>query len=111
MSDSYRERLLPLVTPPGERIGLLAGWGRFPVVFARTAQQMGLSVQCLGLDGLASPELADICDHYSSVPLGRIGKAIRHFKRRQVSEAVMAGKVEKRVLFDPLAIIKLLPDL
>jgi len=110
MPDSYRERLLPLAACPGTRIGLLAGWGRFPVVFAQTAQQMGFSVQCLGLDGLASDELAEICDHYRKVPLGRLGKSIRYFRRREVSQAVMAGKVEKTRLFDPLALWNLLPD-
>ncbi|SFJ62722.1 LpxI family protein [Planctomicrobium piriforme] len=110
MSDSYRERLLPIVPRAGDRVGLLAGWGRFPVVFAMNAQKMGFSVQCLGLEGMASPELAEICDHYRSVPLGRIGKAVRYFKRRRVLNAVMAGKVEKRLLFDPFAIWRLLPD-
>ncbi|HWL08727.1 MAG TPA: UDP-2,3-diacylglucosamine diphosphatase LpxI [Planctomicrobium sp.] len=111
MSDTYRERLLPITPRPGDRVGLLAGWGRFPIVFARVAQHMGYSVQCQGLDGLASPELAEICDHYSPLPLARIGKAVRYFKRRNVVNAVMAGKVEKRVLFDSFALWRLMPDL
>ncbi|WP_437187919.1 LpxI family protein [Planctomicrobium sp. SH668] len=110
MSDSYRERLLPITPRPGDRVGLLAGWGRFPVVFAQAAQEMGFSVQCQGIEGLASPELIDICDHYSPIPLGKIGRAIRHFRRREVLNAVMAGKIEKRVLFDPFLFWKMLPD-
>jgi len=111
MPESYRERLIPISPRPGERVGLIAGRGRFPVVFARAAQQMGYSVQCQGLDGLASPELVEICDHYATLPLARIGKAVRYFKRRRVMNAVMAGKVEKRVLFDSFAIWRLMPDL
>jgi len=110
MSDSYRERLIPIHPRPGDRVGLLAGWGRFPVVFAQAAQRMGFSVQCQGIEGMASPELMEICDHYRPIPLGRIGKAIRHFKRRDVLNAVMAGKIEKRVLFDPFLFWKMLPD-
>ncbi|WP_437193039.1 LpxI family protein [Planctomicrobium sp. SH527] len=110
MSESYRERLIPITPRAGDRVGLLAGWGRFPIVFAQAAQEMGYSVQCLGLDGLASDELADICDNYRTIPLGRLGKAIRYFKRRDVLNAVMAGKVEKRVLFDPFGIWRLIPD-
>jgi DUF1009 family protein len=110
MPETYRERFLPITPRPGDRVGLLAGWGRFPVVFAEAAQRMGFSVQCLGLEGMSSAELVDICDHFQTVPLARIGKAIRHFKRRNVLNAVMAGKVEKRVLFDPLAVWRLLPD-
>lgn len=110
MSETYRERLLPITPRAGDRVGLLAGWGRFPVVFAQAAQQMGLSVQCQGIEGMYSPELEEICDHFRSVPLARLGKAIRYFKRRNVLNAVMAGKVEKRVLFDPLRIWRLMPD-
>ncbi|QDU39898.1 hypothetical protein Mal4_42510 [Maioricimonas rarisocia] len=93
------------------RIGLLAGWGRFPVVFAEAARAQGYSVHCVGILGLASDELADICDEYRVSPLARVGRAIRFFRRRGISRAVMAGKVEKRVLFDPFRVIRLLPDL
>ncbi|WP_437201715.1 LpxI family protein [Planctomicrobium sp. SH664] len=110
MSDSYRERLLPIQPRRGDRVGLLAGWGRFPIVFAQAARQMGYSVQCIGIDGMASPELGDVCDHFRTAPLARIGTAIKFFKKRNVLNAVMAGKVEKRVLFDPLLFWKLLPD-
>lgn len=110
MTDHYRERLLPITPRAGDRVGLLAGWGRFPVLFAEAAQRMGFSVQCLGIDGMAAPELEDICDHFRTAPLARVGKAIRYFKRRKVYNAVMAGKVEKRVLFDPLLFWRLLPD-
>jgi DUF1009 family protein len=37
--------------------------------------------------------------------------AIRHFKRRGVARAVMAGKIEKRILFDPFRMLRLMPDL
>lgn len=94
----------------GERIGLLAGWGRFPAVFAEAARQQGYSVQCMGIDGLVDPSLADLCDHFKTSPLARLGKAIRYFKRRGVTQAVMAGKVEKRVLFRSFLFWRLLPD-
>lgn len=109
-TSNYRERLLPINPRPGDRIGLVAGWGRFPVVFAEAAERMGFQVQCMGIEGMASPELKDICHHYRSAPLARIGTAIRHFKKRQVFNAVMAGKVEKRVLFAPWLFWQLLPD-
>lgn len=110
-SHAYRERLLPITPRPGDRVGLLAGWGRFPVVFARAAQGMGFSVQCLGIEGMAaSAELSEICDHFQTSPLARIGRAIRFFRKRRVVNAVMAGKVEKRVLFAPHLFWRLLPD-
>ena len=94
----------------GRRVGLLAGGGRFPIEFARAATREGHDVVCLGIAGMAPPELADICRSFRLIPLGRIGAAIRHFKRRRVDSAVMAGKIEKRILFDPFRVFRLLPD-
>ncbi len=110
MSDSYRERILSIPPRPGDRVGLLAGWGRFPIVFAKMAREQGLSVQCIGIEGMVSEELADVCDHFRTAPLARIGRAVRYFQKRRVTQAVMAGKVEKKVLFDPFRLWRLWPD-
>ena len=65
---------------------------------------------CQGVEGMASEELRDVCYRYASVPLGRVGQAIRLFKRHRVERAVMAGKIEKTTLFEPWRILRLLPD-
>ncbi|MBA3314927.1 MAG: UDP-2,3-diacylglucosamine diphosphatase LpxI [Planctomycetota bacterium] len=93
------------------RVGLLAGGGSFPVEFAQAAVREGHDVVCLGIAGMAPAALADICQSFRTIPLGRIGLAIRHFKRRGVQRAVMAGKIEKRILFDPFRVLRLMPDL
>ena len=95
----------------GKRVGLLAGGGRFPVEFAQAAVREGHEIVCLSIAGLGEPELSEICQSHRSVPLARIGLAIRHFKRRRIDHAVMAGKIEKRILFDPFRILRLMPDL
>lgn len=95
----------------GRRIGLLAGGGQFPIEFAHAAAREGHDVVCLGIAGMAPPELEAICRSFRSIPLARIGLAIRFFKRRGVERAVMAGKIEKRILFDPFRILRLMPDL
>lgn len=94
----------------GRKIGLLAGGGQFPVAFARAATNAGHDVYCLGIAGMAPDVLGDVCRSYRTVPLARIGAAIRHFRRRGVDRAVMAGKIEKKILFDPFAIVRLMPD-
>src|SRR5690349_8640348 len=99
------------VTQGKRRVGLLAGGGQFPVEFARAAANAGHEVVCLGIAGMAPPVLADVCHSFRAVPLARIGLAIRHFKRHRVARAVMAGKIEKRILFDPLRVLRLMPDL
>lgn len=102
--------ILPLRPGQGRRIGLLAGWGRFPVHFALEAKRQGYSVQCVGICGMASEELIGLCDRFQWVPMAQIGRAIRFFKRRRVTEAVMAGKVDKKKLFDPMRFFRLVPD-
>lgn len=94
----------------GRRIGLLAGAGRFPLAFAKAAQRQGISVYAVGAMGMASDELADICDHYTIAPIGRLGRAIRHFKRGRIERAVMAGKIDKTVLFRSFRLLRNLPD-
>ncbi len=106
MSDSHDIVAFPVT----RRVGLLAGWGRFPWLFAQAAQRQGHSVRCLGISGLYSTDLAGVCDRFDEVPLARLGRAIRWFRRQGVDQIVMAGKVEKRVLFHPMRVLKLLPD-
>ena len=102
----------PIAAADGKpsRVGLLAGKGDFPLAFARAAQACGHQVHCMGVLGLAPEELGDICHDFRTAPLGRLGKAIRYFNRKKVRRVVMAGKIEKRVLFDPWRWTRLLPD-
>ncbi len=94
----------------GRRVGLLAGAGRFPIAFAEAARQQGHYVHGVGVMGMAPPELREICNSYAETPLARIGRAIRLFQRARIDRVVMAGKIEKTVLFQPFRILRLLPD-
>ena len=98
-------------TRPSTRVGLLAGAGRFPILFAKEARRQGLKVVCVGVLGMASEELIELCHEYYTTPLARVGRAIRLFRRAHVNRVVMAGKIEKTVLFQPWRILRLLPDL
>lgn len=91
-------------------IGLLAGSGRFPILFAQAARRQGLSVACVGIRYEASEELRSLCDRFELVSVSRLGGMIRAFKRMGVSEIVMAGKVHKVVMHTPLRIVRLCPD-
>ncbi len=95
---------------PPMRLGLLAGAGEFPIRFARGARQAGHYVYALGIGGMASEDLAQDCDEFRYAPLARLGKAIRLFRRANVERIIMAGKIEKTVLFHPFRWIRLMPD-
>jgi len=96
-------------TPP-QSIGLLAGAGRFPIIFAEAARRQGIAVHAVGVIGMASDELADVCETYVGVAISKVGKAIRRFKKVGVQRAVMAGKIEKVVLFHPYRWLRMIPD-
>jgi len=96
---------------PPKRVGLLAGAGRFPLAFAEAAHRQGIQVYCVGVAGMADAEaLGSLCHWYTEAPLARLGRTIRLFKRTRIDRVVMAGKIEKTVLFQPFRILRLLPD-
>lgn len=95
---------------PRKRVGLLAGWGRYPIVVAEALKEQGYEVCCLGVRNHADPRLAESCDHFDWLGLGRLGKAIRWFQRHEVNDVTMAGKIHKVVLFQPWLWVRHLPD-
>ncbi len=99
-----------LLNQEPRRVGLLAGAGRFPIAFAEAARAQGHQVFGLGVVDMVSAELEALCHDYGTVPLGKLGRAIRHFRRADVEHVVMAGKIYKTVLFNPFRLFRLLPD-
>jgi DUF1009 family protein len=91
-------------------IGLLAGAGRFPIVFAQKARQTGIPVVCVGVRDAASPELIGLSHRFHWTGIAQLGRAIRCFKREGVHRAVMAGKVLKSAAFTPGRVWRLRPD-
>src|SRR4051794_16967872 len=103
-----RPRALARSTEP--MVGLLAGSGRFPILFAEAASRQGLKVACVGIQYEAPPELREICTTFETVGVAKLGKMIRVFGRQQVRQIVMAGKVTKNVMYTPARILRLCPD-
>jgi DUF1009 family protein len=96
---------------PGlERLGLLAGSGRFPIIVAQEARKLGLPVVCVGIRHEAAPELAGLVKRFYWSGVARIGRMIRCFQREGVTRVVMAGKITKAVMHTPWRIPSLVPD-
>lgn len=93
-----------------QKLGLLAAWGRFPLVIAEALARQGYQTYCLGLKGHADPALADLCADFEWLGLGKVGQACRYFRRHGVHHAMVAGKVHKHILFQPGVCYKHLPD-
>jgi len=93
------------------RIGLMAGWGRYPLVVAEALRRQGCEVYCLGVIGHADPALAKSCDDFRWIGLAKFGSALRYFHRHGITETMMAGKIFKVRLFQRWSWVRHLPDL
>jgi DUF1009 family protein len=104
-----------VLTCPGpadvaQSVGLLAGWGRFPILFAEKARSLNIPVVCVGIRHEAAPALIPLVRRFYWSGLGKIGRTIRCFRNEGVRQVVMAGKIHKTNLFMPWRIVRLLPD-
>jgi UDP-2,3-diacylglucosamine hydrolase len=101
MSESVNQH-----TAADKRIGLIAGSGRFPLIFAQKASQRGYRVYAVGYHDETDLELANHVAEVETLYLGQIKRLLKFFKKHGISEAVMAGAVSKVG-----AITKIRPDI
>ena len=94
----------------GELIGILAGWGRFPMATAEAIRRRGGRVAILTIRHHAEESLEPLADVYGEVGVAEIGKAIDFFRQHGVLRATMAGKIHKKKLFRRFGWLRHLPD-
>ena len=82
-----------------ENIGLIAGKGQFPRLFAQAARDHGARVIAVAHRHETDPALADLVDEIHWIYVGQLGKMIRIFKSAGVHRAVMAGGITRGRLF------------
>jgi UDP-2,3-diacylglucosamine hydrolase len=78
-----------------KKLGLIAGNGRFPLIFAAQAKREGFSLVVVAHRGETLEEIESLADEVTWVYVGQLGKIIRTFKKSGVREAVMAGGIRK----------------
>ncbi|HXV81969.1 MAG TPA: DUF1009 domain-containing protein, partial [Candidatus Binatia bacterium] len=78
-----------------KKLGLIAGNGRFPLIFAEQAAREGYSLVAVAHRGETLEEIEDLLDNVTWIYVGQLGKMIRTFLRAGVTEAVMAGGIQK----------------
>jgi hypothetical protein len=80
-------------------IGLIAGGGRFPILFAESARRAGHRIIAVAHRNETDPALADAVDALTWVKLGQIGHVIDALKTGGATESVMLGAITKRRFF------------
>ncbi|MBI3604136.1 MAG: UDP-2,3-diacylglucosamine diphosphatase LpxI [Nitrospirae bacterium] len=107
-SSQAGKRSLPGPEPigAGERIGLIAGNGRFPIIFADNVRRLGYTVSAVAHLGETAPELEQHVDRIHWVKIGQFGKLLKALKEDGVRQAVMLGGIKKTHVFTTV-----MPDL
>lgn len=99
-------------TASNSPVGIIAGWGSFPIEVAQAIVREGRDVCCIAIKGHASRELESICKDVHWLGVGKVGGHIRYFRRHGVQQVTMAGKLFKSdILFQGSVWLKHLPDL
>jgi len=83
----------------GTCIGLIAGNGRFPIIFAENARQLGYTVSAVAHIGETEPELEKHVEKIHWIKIGQLNKLIQAFKSDGVRHAVMLGGIKKTHVF------------
>lgn len=81
------------------RVGLIAGSGQFPLLFAHAARQAAVRVFAVGFDGETDPALSRYVDEFHMLKLGQLNKLIRAFHNAGITFAAMAGAINKTRLY------------
>lgn len=82
-----------------DKIGLIAGNGRFPLLFAQTVKKQGKDVVAVAHEGQTLSELDQYVDKLLWIKVGQVSKMISFFKEHSVKEVVLAGGINKSMMF------------
>lgn len=93
--------------PVTKKIGLVAGQGQFPRLFAREAMSRGYEVVIIGIKRYTDDSLSRDSSHFYWIKLGELTRLIDIFKKEGVREAVLAGKIPQKVVLKDLALDRL----
>ncbi len=81
------------------RLGLIAGYGAFPLELAEALQQQGIQVHTVAVREETSAEIKNFSTSICWLYAGQLGGMIRSFKAAGVDSVIFAGKVQKLHLF------------
>src|SRR5215471_950468 len=82
-------------------LGIIAGNGIYPFLVARAAKRQGVSaIHVAAFENETRPELAELADSIEWMRVGQLGKLVRFFQKSGVRQAMMAGQIAPKNLFD-----------
>jgi UDP-2,3-diacylglucosamine hydrolase len=98
-------------TVDNRRVGLVAGWGSFPIEVAQRCQELGFELYVVAIKGHADERLADYAKEIQWFGVAKLGGQIRFFQQHRVRQITLAGKLFKdRILFHGWGWMEHFPD-
>ncbi len=82
-----------------ENIGIIAGGGQFPLLFAKAAREAGRRIVVVAFRGETDEAVTAGADAVCWTKLGQLGKVISFFKKEGVGETVFLGTITKTRIF------------
>jgi DUF1009 family protein len=83
------------------KIGLIAGRGNFPILFAQEAKRAGYSVTAVGVKANTKNSLRRYIDKLYWIEVTEFKRIVNIFRQENISKAAMAGQINPRLLFNP----------
>jgi len=84
----------------GETVGMIAGGGQFPLLIADAARKQGVRIVAVAHHDETEPSLSEKVDEIVWIKLGQLGQLIKAFKKNGVRNALMAGTITKKRMFE-----------
>lgn len=81
------------------KIGLVAGYGELPLIFAKKAKEKGDTVIALGLKGVTCAELEKYVEKIYWFEWGDLKKALFLAVTQRLSKIALLGKIKKEMVF------------
>lgn len=82
-----------------KKIGLIAGNGKFPLLFAQAASRQGLEVVAIAIKRDTSPRIASLVRRVYWLTLNDYASMFEIFKNEGIGKVIMAGQVNPKSLF------------
>jgi len=82
-----------------DKIGLIAGNRKFPLIFAESAKKQGCYIVAVAIKKDTNPQIKKIADKIYWLGLDEFSRLFEIFKKEGVSKVVMAGQISPSRLF------------
>ena len=81
------------------KIGIIAGSGHLPLFIFKEVEKRGYTGLVVGIKGETDPSLADSIGNLQSFELNQVEDIIHYFKGENISEVLLAGKIDHRRIY------------